>query len=76
MCLWKYFSKKINKKKSLIKTIQVEKIIGECPICLEDMCSKNLIAYPCSHVLHEKCAKQCLKISLNCPICQTPMNFL
>lgn len=52
---------------------KIEKIEVECSICLELMTkdSRRVIKlYCCDHIYHEKCIKEWIEKSRNCPLCR------
>lgn len=67
MCCMEWF---FRKKKPSINNIKVEKVIGECPICFEDIIVNKInLALPCGHVFHETCITRWIKINRSCPLC-------
>ena len=47
----------------------------ECPICLEDISSSNVVVTECSHTFHAKCLKQSLKSKKECPNCRMNLSL-
>lgn len=55
------------------KQIKPSKSYGECPICFEDM-NDDLLALPCSHLYHTKCANKWFQTKRTCPLCTTSID--
>ncbi len=45
----------------------------ECSICFDDSMRETLFILPCSHAIHEDCAKQWLLQRDECPVCHKPL---
>lgn len=46
-------------------------MVGECPICMEDIYSDNSQATTCGHVFHSGCLGVWFGQKRTCPLCQT-----
>lgn len=46
-----------------------------CPICFEDVKSKDCCIAPCAHVACLKCWEQCLKRDARCPLCRCSLRL-
>lgn len=56
------------KRKMQEKTM--EKVIGECSICLQEMTTHSITALPCAHIFHTSCIQKWLQHHSTCPICE------
>jgi hypothetical protein len=73
-CLTNCRQSRRNKRALKIKTVNSndeENLLNECPICLEQYAKDEKICIlQCDHTFHEKCIKEWLKNSENCPNCR------
>lgn len=52
------------------------KIQGECPICMDDVHSKELVLLPCGHKFDHNCIDKWLRCGKrNCPLCRKRFNY-
>ena len=52
-----------------IETENKLRFLMECPICLDNFSRDLMVALPCGHIYHEKCAKDWLRRATSCPSC-------
>ena len=50
-------------------------ILRDCPICLEDLASKEISSTTCGHIFCTKCIKEVIKTSKMCPNCRTKLTL-
>lgn len=48
----------------------------ECPICLDNLNSKNTKTLPCNHKFHKLCLDTWLKRKNICPLCRFPLAYI
>jgi len=48
-------------------------ILGECPICYDEIKMINMTVSRCGHVFHASCIFACLERRIDCPLCRTQL---
>lgn len=69
LCLLSWIKESKLDQRKQISTLPVQKRIGECSICLDDMFQTQVVALPCGHVYHQTCIDMWLLKCRSCPIC-------
>ncbi|XP_074342604.1 E3 ubiquitin-protein ligase MPSR1-like [Apium graveolens] len=65
----------IASRASIEKLTVVDKMIGDCAICMDDFGCEICKEMPCKHVFHGKCVEKWLNIHGTCPVCREKMPF-
>ncbi|KAK1379590.1 E3 ubiquitin-protein ligase RING1-like [Heracleum sosnowskyi] len=60
---------------SIERLVVVDKMIGECVICMDEFGGKICKEMPCKHVFHGECIEKWLNIHGTCPVCRHKMPF-
>lgn len=50
-------------------------LLDNCSICLEIFGEDEIVKLECTHIFHEKCLEEWLKIQKNCPLCKAILSI-